>query len=278
MGRWTPAVAVWLALWPRLAAADCPLLPDPGVACDVTGDCHVPWRGEGVPTLVQSDGTRHSATVITAMRERAVATFAGPLAAGEYMLESSNGDRGPVVRVAPRDRTFPHQTLAGQTVPNTYECREVTPLDIPVLRTEELFHLTVDIGRNWLPGARATVWVLGEGVPVPSGNTAPNARPTESPWGDRLEPFAVASAAEFRDFGLLIPRNQLTTGDRVAVQVIEPTGSMTNVLVVTVDRAEKYMGCQCASPSNQPSLLAMVMLLAALRLRKVKHRLDGVSV
>lgn len=273
MGKvWRAAALMFTAAWPHVARADCPLEPEIGVACDVTGDCFVPWEGDGAPVLVDAVGNRRTAMSFTSMREVAVVAFSGPLPAGEYTLEDGVGGRGPVVRVAPRERTFPRQNLAGQTVPDTYKCRDTFPFYIPYVATEELFHVTLDVGRPFLAGARASIWVLGEGVPVPAGNTAPNTVPGDNAWGDRVAPLVVASAEGLRDFGFLIPRNQLSTGDRVAVQVVEPTGVMTGVLVVTVDKAETYAGCQCTRGWPPTPLAWMMLMLVLQRMRGVRQR------
>ncbi len=268
--RWTYAVLLASSLL-RPARADCPVEPEIGVSCDVTGDCFVPWNGNGTPVLVDAVGTRRTAMSFTAVREGAVVAFAGPLPAGEHTLEDGMGGRGPVVRVAPRERTFPRQNLAGQTVPNTYDCRDTFPFYFPYVATEELFHVTMDVGRTFLAGARASIWVLGEGVPVPAGNPAPNAVPGDNAWADRVPPLVVASAEGLRDFGLLIPRKQLSTGDRVAVQVVEPTGVMTGVLVVTVEEAETYAGCQCAYGGATTPLVWIMLMLVALGTRSVRQ-------
>lgn len=246
--------------------------PEIGVSCDVTGDCFVPWNGNGTPVLVDAVGTRRTAMSFTAVREGAVVAFAGPLPAGEHTLEDGMGGRGPVVRVAPRERTFPRQNLAGQTVPNTYDCRDTFPFYFPYVATEELFHVTMDVGRTFLAGARARPsGFLGRAFRFPPATRHPTLCPGTTPGRTACRHWWWRQAEGLRDFGLLIPRKQLSTGDRVAVQVVEPTGVMTGVLVVTVEEAETYAGCQCAYGGATTPLVWIMLMLVALGTRSVRQ-------
>jgi len=264
-----------LAVGGGVARADCFAPQEPFWECDVN-TCILTAPPGALPELVdQRTGQAVVLELLGLDSGMQLVRPATPLADGQVLLA---GERE--VRVALRPTGAPTQRIVGQYVPGSFECRDSFPiLPKPIIRNEEFFLVTVDLGRPPLRGSRADVWVLKPEDAVPVGNSSAFSVVTPEPFARRISNGGEATATSRPpgDFSILLHRTNIKGADRVAVQLVEPSGFMTGVLVVPVDDQEIYVGCTCndAGASHPVGwLVALGTILGARRFRKTSaaHR------
>ncbi len=264
-----------LAVGGGVARADCFAPEEPFWECDVN-TCILTGFPDEVSGLVDQQTNQAVAVELLELDSGTqLVRPATPLTDGQVLLAGSRE-----VRVALRPTGAPTQNIVGQYVRGSFECWDSFPrLPKLVIKNEEFFLVTVDLGRPPLRGARADIWVLKPEDAVPVGNASAFSVVTPEPFARRISNGgeATASSRPPGDFSILLHRTNIKGADRVAVQLVEPSGFMTGVLVVPVDDQEIYVGCTCndAGASHPVGwLVALGTFLAARRFRKTSaaHR------
>lgn len=196
---------------------------------------------------------------------------AAPLKVGAWRLEA---DSAEVLRVevAERPTAFPQAVGNVTFLPGSTTCGEVlTPFSfVPkVAPREETVEVSIELGRPIQNGAWADIYTLRESDDVPSGPQKaadapdPRARYSGAPMGVFPQPNTSR-------FVVFLSPVDIEQANRVAMEVFEPTGVRSGVIVAPIDdRPTPYLYCACAVPRSMGTapLSGLFMLLGAFILR-----------